>query len=277
MLILFSVLTDIMATNDPDNLRLIVIRIHRHLKVDIAMINHNRDEYPVIDQIAEIHNSSFYVIIRPDDDLIEMRLSVMRCILDIYPNVLLSDDMMAWNLSPEDSVDQVRQNIVDRLTPNAIFHNSIVLLPQFVEPPIPDYPELAGYVFPLDGMNLVERNLRRPLTEWGFHATVEASVFSLKCNLLNFMSKLIMNKVLADDETDYFNRDNPDVDLINSVANLSFFNVIVLMDYDKIPSFRTLYHANLQQLPLPQSFLMNLEDYCPSDEQIGLPFSNDEL
>ena len=272
MFILFSVLTDIMAANDPDNLRLIVIRIHRHLKVDIAMINHNRDEYPVIDQIAEIHNSSFYVIIRPDDDLIEMRLSVMRCILDIYPNVLLSDDMMAWNLSPEDSVDQVRQNIVDRLTPNAIFHNSIVLLPQFVEPPIPDYPELAGYVLPLVGMNLVERNLRRPLTEWGFHATVEASVFSLKCNLLNFMSKFIMNKVLADDETDYFNRDNPDVDLINSVANLSFFNVIVLMDYDKIPSFRTRYHANLQQLPLPPILLKELEDYCPTDEQIRPAF-----
>ena len=254
-MILFIIPTDIMAAYDPDNLRLIIIRIDIFV-VDIVMIKHNRDEYPVIDQNTEIYNSSFQVTFNCVNELYEMRILLMRVIFDLYPNnVLLSDDIMAWNLSPEESVDQVRQKIIRKLTPIPYFNGSISLRPPFVE-----------------GMSLIEENLERSLTIWGFHATVKASVFSLKCKVLNFISKFFQDKVLADDETEYFLRENPDDDLISSVVNLNFFNVLVLMDYEKRPLFRTRYHAKIQQLPLPQLFLKKLEDYCPSDDYIGTPF-----
>ena len=243
-----------MAAYDPEKLRLIVLSVYFN-HVDIAMIEHNRDEYPVIDQNTEICVSSFQVNRNSFDDINEIRLLLMRCIFDFYPNnVLLSDDIMAWNLSPEESVDQVRQNIVDRLTPNPLFNGFIILRPPNDEM-----------------MSIIEENLERYLTKWGFHATVKASVISLKCKVLNFISKFFMNKVLADDETEYFDRRNSDVRLIDWVANLSFFNVIILMNPIKLHSFRARYHAKLQQLELPQILLKNLEDYCPSDEYIGSP------
>ena len=244
-----------MAAYDPDNLRLIAISISSYIYVQIAMIKHNRDEYPVTDQISKIDNTRFEIGSTSDEDKIEKRLSLMKCILDMYPNVLLSRDMMAWNLNPDNSVDQVRQNIIDKLTPNPLFNGSIVLRPQIVQAPVPMLDlDIARIIFPPEGMSLIEGNLE------------------ISFSLSNFISKFFMNKVLADDETDYFNRGNQNVDLINSDANLSFFNVIVLMDYDKIPSFRTRYHANLQQLPLPPILLKELEDYCPTDEQIRPAF-----
>ena len=243
-----------MAAYDPDNLRLIVVFLYFN-EVYIAMIKHKRDEYPVIDQKTETCISSFRVNRDSVDDITEIRLALIRCIFDLYPNnFLLSDDIMAWNLSPKESVDQVRQNIMDRLTPNPLFNGSIVFRPPNDE-----------------ALSLIGVNLERSLTKWGFHATVKASVFSLKCKVLNFISKFFMNKILAGKETEYFYRGKSDVHLINTVDNLSFFNVIFLMGDFKRHSFRASYHAKLQQLELPQILLKNLEDYCPSNKYIYLP------
>ena len=87
-----------------------------------------------------------------------------------------------------------------------------------------------------------------------------------------------MEKILldTDDDTDYFYRNNPieyhtfnnNFNLMDSDANLNFINVIMIMCPDKIAPFRALYHANLQQLPLPSSLLKKLEDYCPTDDDL---------
>ena len=285
LLILFIIPTDIMAAYDQDDLRFVIISISKgnprstYLNVEIVMIKHYKDEYPVINRISETYTAEFRVVASNAHELVEKRLSLLTCILDLYPNALLSFDMVAWNLTPDESVDQVRQKIISRITPNPIFNESIILGYQIDEGvPNPELLDVPGIVFPFLKMSLVTRNLNSSLTTWGFHATVKASVFSLRCKLLNFISKLCMDKILreTDNEIDYFNRHNQidyldfnsNVNLINTDANLNFFNHIVLMGPNKIPSFRTRYHENLQQLPIPALLLKELEDYCPSEEDI---------
>ena len=288
LLILSIIPTEYLVAHYPDDLRFIIISISNFslptLKttVDIVMFKHSKDEYPVINQISRSSGASFHVIARNRQDLIEKRLSIMMCLLDMYPNVLLCDDMIAWNASCKHSVSKDRLKIINKLKLNPIFNESIIygyeINNELLHPSIGDM--LVQEDLPLYlPMPLISKNIKSSLVTWGFHATVKASTFCLSRKILNLISKLCMNKVLADtnDEIDYFNRTHmnfltSNANLFNSDVDLNFFNIIMIMSPNKIAPFRTRYHASLQQLPISTVQVKELEDYCPSEEFIYYHF-----
>ena len=288
LLILFIIPTEYLIAHYPDDLRFIIISIENYylptlkITVEIVMFKHSKDEYPVINQISRCSVANFHVLAHNRQNLIQKRFAIMRYLLDMYPNALLCYEMIAWNASRRHSVVRDRQQVINRLWQNPIFNNSILYGYEINDELMnPSLREMIRRKVPPVFMYLpfIGKNLKSSLVTWGFHATIKASAFCLRRKIMNLVSKICMNKVLADtnNEIDYFNRTHTNfltsnALLSNSNANLSFFNVIMIMSPNKIAPFRTRYHANLQQLPIPEVYVKELEDYCPADEHIYYNF-----
>ena len=263
-----------MASEDTDFDSQFAIIISRTSETDqeiitnIIMFNHKTDEFPDLEKTSKSIFSTFKTSINDHKNLANMKLHIRECILALYPNALcLTDCTLLWNLKFD--VDQLKINLMNKLDKNPLFNGKINNQCTSIQTP------LATAVKFFDFFSIKFRNNLG--IRWYFKISGKKSAgFRLDRLVYNKIAKECMNLVLEEgrkDGFDYFNKIPKDFltrydNLQLLLDKMNFFNVVLLMNRDKISLFNDNYCRKVEELELHHILIKELKSYCIDSKEM---------
>ena len=216
------------------------------IKVIIVMDSHMKEELPDLDH-PRICGAKIFTICVSCSSERSMKLHIWESLFNIFPYII-GDFNCALTWSLQLSLDELEEKLLAKLFESSLFSF-----------PIKVHNSCTRYKCPL-------RN--NPLLKWAFKSSTEISKLTLKNIACTFLAKKCMNKVLeiADHEgIGYFKPAN--IRYESLLKKMSFFNIICLMDIEKVPEFKENYLKQLETLGIPPIIYETLSSFCPYPEE----------
>ena len=241
-------------------------RKHLCLITSIVMARHKVNALPILKKLDEIHEASFVTIAAHEtkDFLYELRLQIMDCIVNMFPNVIFGKSIFIWGLKPDSNIIQVKNDILGKLYNYAIFRNMI-------------YEENHPRGRPK--YSIVKGNLKFPLLKWSFKKAINSLNFSLKTISLDYIAKYTLFNVIKSSENVFrkicYFQENPmflqfkiKCLLIDCFDKINYFNIILFLNDEKLHEFREKYFNLIKRFNLSSEDTNYLQMLFPSDNEI---------
>ena len=226
----------------------------------VLMCELENRELPRISDEKEFSIADLHVTTQKND-IAYTRLYLRHCILKIFPRSLctLRDQqnnfMLIWNL--ELTGNEIIGLIIKELLKNPFFTNENVKQGLREQ----------NFCNELSRM-FAATIITNPILIWGFKVSNRKSQFKLERIACNFVAKKCMDKIIderTDDRYDYLLDDweEGSDDLRRLYNSMSFINIMMFMDIDKIDEFNRKFYHLVENLELNCYVVRNLKSYCP--------------